>query len=86
MISFADEASGIDVDRNQRYRFVNKALLDWFGKRNKLSVDRTGRGELLAEGHKGETLRLAPFDGATRARFAGYARAASQIDAAITFS
>ena len=31
-----------------------------------------------------ETLRLAPFDGATRARFAGYARAASQIDAAIT--
>lgn len=31
-----------------------------------------------------ETLRLAPFAGATRARFAGYERAASQIDAAIT--
>jgi hypothetical protein len=31
-----------------------------------------------------ETLRLAPFAGATRARFTGFARAASQIDAAIT--
>jgi hypothetical protein len=31
-----------------------------------------------------ETLRLAPFAGATRARFTGYERAASQIDAAIT--
>jgi hypothetical protein len=31
-----------------------------------------------------ETLRLAPFAGATRARFAGYERATSQIDAAIT--
>ena len=22
------------IDRNQRYRFVNKALLDWFGRRS----------------------------------------------------
>ena len=25
------------IDRNQRYRFVNKALLDWFGKRSDIT-------------------------------------------------
>jgi diguanylate cyclase (GGDEF)-like protein/PAS domain S-box-containing protein len=28
------------VDRNQRYRFVNKALLDWFGKRSDEVLNR----------------------------------------------
>jgi hypothetical protein len=46
------------------------------------ATDPDALDQAIAAGH--ETLRLAPFDGATRARFAGYARAASQIDAAIT--
>ena len=28
------------IDRNQRYRFVNKALLDWFGKRTDEVLNR----------------------------------------------
>jgi len=28
------------IDRNQRYRFVNKALLDWFGKRTEEVLNR----------------------------------------------
>ena len=40
------------IDRNQRYRFVNKALLDWFGKR-----DRRGP---RPRGHRGDRPRDLP--------------------------
>ena len=71
------------VDRNQCYRFVNKALLDWFGKR---SDEVLGREIIEVLGRENYQLYRAYIDAALGGERTGSngnwrSRAASRWDA-----
>ena len=57
------------VDRNQRYRFVNKALLEWFGKR---ADEVLGREIIEVMGREGYQLYRAYIDAALGGEKTGY--------------
>ena len=57
------------IDRNQRYRFVNKALLDWFGKR---SDEVLGREIIEVLGRENYQLYRAYIDAALGGERTGY--------------
>jgi PAS domain S-box-containing protein len=57
------------VDRQQRYRFVNKALLDWFGKR---SDEVLGREIIEVLGRDNYQLYRAYIDAALGGERTGY--------------
>src|SRR6185503_19052196 len=57
------------VDRNQRYRFVNKALLDWFGKR---ADEVIGREIIEVIGRESYQLYRAYIDAALGGEKTGY--------------
>ena len=57
------------IDRNQRYRFVNKALLDWFGKR---SDEVLGREIIEVLGRESYQLYRAYIDAALGGERTGY--------------
>src|SRR5512132_3345049 len=57
------------IDRNQRYRFVNKALLDWFGKR---ADEVLGREIIEVMGREGYQLYRAYIEAALGGEKTGY--------------